>query len=460
MTQPAPKVVKVRQGLERKPFERGDHVELADRLATILRSEASTVFTDGQVWRYDHAAHIFKAAEPAQLSQIVQRFAGLEIRTGKKPQNLRLKAADIGGTIKLAQDQLTDSDFFASAPRGIVFENGFVRVTGERTTIDTHSPEHRARFAYPFEFNAKTYPNQLCKFLDEAFEGDADRTQKIRLIQEFVGLSMLGHATTYQAALVTVGDGANGKSVLTQVVEAAMPPGSSCAIPPQDFGQEYRRAMLAGKLLNVVSELPEAEILDAEAFKSVISGDSTTGREIRQAPFTFKPVAGHLFATNRLPGTQDQSHGFWRRFVVVTFNRVFMPHEQNRNLAKELIEQELPAIVGWFLAGAQRALLVGAFTIPESHQAALERWKQRADQVRAFLDDRCDKLPLSAELYQWTPAQSVYSHYRTWASNNGHRPVASNTFGERMRLLGLGSKPTMTAKLYPVAVRASGGAHE
>jgi putative DNA primase/helicase len=369
---------------------------------------------------------------------------------------LKLRATDIGGAIRLAQDQLADAEFFADAPRGIVFENGFVRVTGEQTIVDAHSPDHRARFAYPFAFEPNSFPTRFCEFLSQVFTGDHDQAEKIKLIQEFVGVSMLGLTTNYQMALVTVGDGANGKSVLTKVVEAAMPPGSACAIPPQDFGQEYRRALLAGKLLNVVSEVPEAEILDSEAFKSVISGDSTTGREIRQAPFTFKPVAGHLFATNRLPGTQDQSHGFWRRFVVTTFNRVFDPHEQNRYLAAELIRDELPAIVAWFLAGAQRALLKGTLTIPESHQAALDKWRQRADQVRAFVDERCERLPLDAETNRWTPAQSVYNRYRTWANDNGHRPVASNTFGERMRLLGLGSKATMSAKLYPVAVRAAG----
>ncbi len=453
----APKVVKVREGLEKKPFERGDHVELADRLVTILRSESSTVFTDGQVWRYDHGSHIFKTVESAQLSQIAQGFAGLQVRTGKKPHDLKLKASDVTGAIRLAQDQLSDASFFVNAPRGIVFENGFVRVTAEQTVVDQHSPEHRARFAYPFGFDPHSFPARFHKFLEDVFEGDSDRDQKIKLIQEFVGVSMLGMATLYQLVLVLIGDGANGKSVLNKVVEAAMPPGSACAIPPQDFGQEYRRAMLAGKLMNLVSELPESEILDSEAFKSVISGDSTTGREIRQAPFTFTPVAGHLFATNRLPGTQDQTYGFWRRFVVAMFNRVFLPHEQNRYLAAELIRDELPAIVAWFLAGAQRALLLGTLTIPESHQAALDKWKQRADQVLAFIDEKCERLPLDAETYRWTPAQSIYSRYRTWANDNGHRPVASNTFGERMRLIGLGGKHTMTGKLYPVAMQASGG---
>ncbi len=456
----APKIVKVREGLEKKPFERGDHVELADRLVTILRSESSTVFADGQVWRYDHGTHIFKILEPAELSQIVQGFAGLQVRSGKKLRDLRLKAADVGGAIRLAQDQLSDVQFFANAPRGIVFENGFVRITGEQTTVDAHSADHRARFAYPFAFEPKSFPARFCEFLSQIFEGDHDRADKVKLIQEFVGVSMIGCATIYQTGVIEVGDGSNGKGVLNQIVEAAMPPGSVCAIPPQDFGQEYRRAMLAGKLINIVSEVPEADILDTESFKSVISGDSTTGREIRQAPFTFKPVAGHLMATNRLPCTQDQTHGFWRRWALLTYNRVFLPHEQNKYLAAELIRDELPAIVAWFLAGAQRALLLGALTIPESHQAALDKWKQRADQILAFVDEKCERLPADAEQYQWTPASNVYNRYRTWANDNGHRPVASNTFGERMRLIGLPSKHTMTGKLYPVAMQASGGDHD
>ncbi len=35
--------------------------------------------------------------------------------------------------------------------------------------------------------------------------------------------------------------------------------------------------MLAGKLLNIVSELPEADILDSESWKSIVAGDTTTG---------------------------------------------------------------------------------------------------------------------------------------------------------------------------------------
>jgi putative DNA primase/helicase len=253
-----------------------------------------------------------------------------------------------------------------------------------------------------------------------------------------------------------LGDGSNGKGVVSQVAEAVMPPGSCCAIPPQDFSQEYRRALLAGKLLNVVSELPEADILESESFKDVIAGDSTTGREIRQSPFTFRPIAGHLFSANRLPGTVDQTHGFWRRFVLVTFNRTFLENEQDPELAERLINEELPAIVAWFLAGAQRVQLLKHYTIPASHAAALEKWKQNADQILSFIEAKCDRLEPNTDEHLWEPADGLYQRYRTWAGDNGHKALASNKFAERMRLLKLAGTHTRNGNFYPVRLRPNG----
>jgi phage/plasmid-associated DNA primase len=203
-------------------------------------------------------------------------------------------------------------------------------------------------------------------------------------------------------------------------------------------------------LLNVVSELPEADILDSESWKSVVDGSTMTGREIRQSPFTFRPVAGHVAAANRLPGTSDQTHGFWRRHIIVMFSRIFADHEQNPNLADEILKTETPAIVAWMLNGAQRVISNGVYTVPESSAKALAKWRAQADQVRAFTDDWTERLPLDAHVTEGEPADHLYKSYRMWAAENGHRPVASNTFGERMRLIGLESKPDGRVRRHPV----------
>ena len=436
--------------IDAAPFARGDHVELAQRVVAKLRAASPTTFTDGAFYQYDDRRGIFRHIEPAELSRIVQSFAGAMVKAKPKPKPLRLRKTDVRGASDLAADQIAESDFFCSARRGVAFADRFVEVTGRRLAHHEHAPENRARFAYDFGFVDNAQPRRLLEFFGEVFRDDTDAQAKAALLQEYAGISLLGLATRFQKALVLNGPGANGKGVVSSIIEQCMPPGSVAAIAPRNVGQEYRRALLAGKLIDIVAELPEADILDAESWKSVVAGDTMTGRDIRKAPFSFRPVAGHIYSANRLPGTADQTHGFWRRLVVIEFNRVFAEHEQNPYLAQEIVEHEKPAIVGWLLAGAQRVLAAGKLTMPASSDDLKQQWQTSADQVRAYIEDNVRRLPLDAPTYEWTPATTVYRFYKAWAANNGHRPVAANKFGERMRLLGLPSKSTGRARCYPV----------
>ncbi len=296
-------------------------------------------------------------------------------------------------------------------------------------------------------------PNRFLQFLAQVFRDDADAADKIKLLQEYVGASMFGLSTKYQRMLILLGQGSNGKSVFQQIAEATMPAGSVCAIAPQAFGQEYRRAMLAGKLLNIVSELPAADILDSENFKAIIAGDPITARQIFKEPFTFRPIAGHLCSANRLPVSADQSHGFWRRMIVLTFNRTFEACEQIPHLADDLIRDELPAIVSWFIGGAQRVQLQGGYTIPQSHQAALDQWRLASAPVRAFAEQRCERLPSGNEPSR-IPSRLLYAAYRQWCEDNGHKAVAINRFGEQMRDIGIAPEHKMNGSYYLVGLRS------
>ena len=261
--------------------------------------------------------------------------------------------------------------------------------------------------------------------------------------------SLVGIAPRYQRTILAKGTGENGKNALIDVALSAFPPSAVIAIAPQHFSDEYRRALLAGKRLNVVSELPEAEIIASESFKAIVTGDPIDGRHIRSSPFTFRSVAGHFFSANALPGTRDQTHGFWRRFAVVTFNRSFENDPaKDPEIASKIITAERPAIVSWMLVGAQRLLRAGRYTLPPSHDDALAVWRREADPVACFLDDCAEP----AE--NGTPAAHVYKRYTMWASENGHKAMSSTKFGQRMK--GLGKEPSARhgdARMYPIVMR-------
>lgn len=432
-------------------FENGDHVELGHRLNDELRKRGEIVCDEIGVSRYEESTGIWRVIEESERSKVVQSFHLSEVSTDTKP--LRLRASDISGACKLANDQIAKPGFFASAPRGVSFANGFLAVEGRSLILRPHSPANGVRFGYDFDYgNAPGCPI-WADFLESVFRDDEDRDDKISLLAEFCGAALLGMATRYQRCVVLIGGGANGKSVFGNTIASCFPPGSVTAIPPQDWAQEYRRAMLPAILLNTVNELPEADILDSEAFKAIVDGSNIMARRIREAPFMFSPRAGHVFAVNNLPGTNDQSDGFWRRYIAITFNRTFSPDEQDNDLTEKL-KSERAGIIEWMIDGARRLLEQGKLTVPASSGAALGEWRKQADTVSAFLEEETIR---SKSDYDTTQASKLYEAFAEWCKRNGHKAPSSTKFGRRMRALGISPiKGGHGVNIYPVVHIGSG----
>lgn len=430
-------------------FWRGDHAELADRLLdTLARDRALVVHDEGRLYAYEATSGIWKPQVLPHLRRIVKGFAGSPC--GLEGKTLKVKLADANGAATLAGDEVHAEGFFAVAPTGVSFRDGFLALGPDGAlTLRPLAPENRVRWGYDFAHDATASCPRWLAFLEETFEDEDDAAQRIALLQEFTGTSILGIATRFQRALCCPGPGSNGKGVVLAVLEGLMPPGTVESIAPQSWTNEYRLARLAGKLLNTVNELPEFELLDTEVVKCVISGDPTTARHIREAPFRFAPRAGHIFAANRLPRTSDSTHGFWRRFVVITFNRVVEESKQVPTLASDILAAERPAIVCWALAGAARALRQRGYTIPESSRAALEAWRSDADPLRRFIVE-CTRKPVRGQA--GVRASVAYLAYKTWCGENGDRPLAQNAFGSRLRSIGLGSRHTESGWVYPFII--------
>jgi putative DNA primase/helicase len=440
-----------------EPLKRGDHVELAQRFIVVLRVRGEFVFAAGETRLYEDPRGLWSPVSPEEQSRIVQSFAGVLRRSDDgRTSAMRVGRYDVFGALALAHDQIAEPDFFATAPPGIAFANGFVALDGDRLVLRKPAPENRARYAYPFGYTAGAEPDRLLRFLgDECYAGCDDAQERIECLREYVGSALLGVVTRYQRAVVLRGPGANGKSVVSAVLERAMPEGACVSIPPQQWGNEYRLAHLAGRRLNVVAELPEADIMASDTFKSVISGDPMTARQIREAPFTLRPRAGHLFAANALPGTVDQTHAFWRRFIVIEHPHVVPPERQDPRLADRLSEQT-PAIVAWLLEGARAAAARGLITTPASSAALVAEWQRRADQVRAFLDECTGPLPAAADPLDGVKASALYRAYSNWANTTGHRRLSSTSFAIRLTQIGVAKRHTRAGWLYDLELTIGG----
>ena len=298
---------------------RGDEREIAELHRAQLGEHV--VFTEGLTYRYS-SGFWKKLADAAQRAAI-GAYAGSTVGIGEKTSVLCLDDREIKGALHHFQDLVAQPDFFVQAAPGLCFENGFLRLDGAQLVLEPHSPEYRARHAYNFAFDRTLLCPVWHQYLASVWEPDSDRAEKVMAIQEFIGAALFGIAPKFKTALMLHGEADTGKSVCLTILRGLFPRGTVSSIGLHEFESEYSRARLAGKLLNVVAEVPNAELIRSEAFKAIVAGDQISGRQIYQQPFDITPIAAHAFAANSLPHVSDRSEGVWTRWLVLTFNRRF-----------------------------------------------------------------------------------------------------------------------------------------
>ena len=247
--------------------------------------------------------------------------------------------------------------------------------------------------------------------------------------------------------LILLGDGANGKSVFLKLLSALVGQNTSC-IPVDQFSRKEARAELEGKLLNISSEMSSKAWRDTSHLKAIVAGDEIEARKLYENSYSFKPTARVVVATNNLPQVMDHSHGFFRRLIILKFNRKFSPAEQNRDLEQELLE-ELPGILVWAVVGQQTLLAQAAFTIPKSSEEYLARYQVESDDVLLFLDEEME----SASTGDGILSKHLYALYQRWAKDSGLPSMDKYTFGKRLSRAGISSRHTRGGTAYALKMK-------
>lgn len=412
----------------------GSEAEVARYVLGTMEASAPRLRHDrGRLWRYAADEGVWRPVRPSEVYGAVTELDGTWYGVGKGRRRLKVGARTCSHVLELVRSYRDSPGWFGRAAGGVAFAGGtVVRVDGGRLEASGASPDHRLTHALPFAWDPKAGAPTFEGVIARAFRGCADADERRELLLGFAGTCLVGRATTYQKALLLVGEGANGKSTLMDAVAALFPSGARCSIPPQLLGDPYHRAELAGALINVVSEVPETDIVAAEAFRAFVTGDEIPARRIREAPFSYRPRAGHLWAANNMPGARDFSDAFWRRWLVVHFPNAIPEAERDPKIV-DRIRGELPGVARLVLEAAARVEARGGYLEPASSRRSLDAWRRDADQVAAFAEDR---LEAASDADEAVPASRLYDAYRVWATRNGHRPLSNRRFGERLVRLG------------------------
>jgi putative DNA primase/helicase len=330
----------------------------------------------------------------------------------------RAKAAKLSDTRKLVERSCiipSDRDFndikgFLNVKNGMFYIQ--TKILGE------HRKAYLSTIQLKVNYNPAAKSPRWEQFLVEVFEGDPEL---IALIQEFMGYS-LNPDTRYEKALLMIGEGANGKSTLIKVWEQLLGAENISSVTLSNLKDQFHRVTLHRKLLNMAAESNSMTVNQSDYFKRIVSGDTIDAAHKHKPVFSFRPYARLVFAMNRMPQVKDTSHGFYRRLILVPFNRKFEGEDADRGLSNKLLA-ELDGIFLWALEGLARLYQNDGFTEPQSSRKRLAGYKRANNPVVAFVEDCCE---LEADAS--TKKQDLYKQFKDYCSDYGYSAGSDNEF--------------------------------
>jgi putative DNA primase/helicase len=335
----------------------------------------------------------------------------------------------------------------------ICLNNGTLNpITGEMLE---HSVDHRLTNKLDIAFDPQATCPVWLQTLDEIFQPDEDKVEKIQLLQEFIGYCQIPD-TSLQQFLWMVGAGGNGKSLILSVVTALIGKENISYAHLENLSEKFVRAELQGKLVNISSEMSSQATVSDGYLKQITAGDIIQAERKNERPFSFKPYARLIGATNSLPRLLDHSGGFFRRAMILRLNRQFSEAEQDKQREARILA-ELPGILNWALRGLQCVLQRGHYLIPDSCRSEAVQYRVNSDPVRQFSEEF---LVNTSDKKDWVSSSEIYAKYKSWSAENGYSAVASNKFSDRLIEIGFKKEKRNSGKFWNATFYLASGAPE
>lgn len=407
-----------------EPVSAVDHLALA-RLSIEAVGAENIICAGPFVWMWSDAG-VWKQRDDRMVKQSVQRTV--------EANGVPVSSSLVNGVTDVLKTEIfrPDHEFNLGEVETVNCLNGQIVPDGDGWRLEPHCRDHYRTTQIPVAFDPDARAPRFEAYLDEVFEPDRDREEKKAALLEMMGYTLMSHAL-HEQFVILIGEGSNGKSVLLTVLENLCGPKNTAGVQPSNFDRSFQRAHLDQKLANIVTEIKQGEVIADAELKGITSGERTTVEHKFQDPFDMHPFATCWFGTNHMPHTRDFSDALFRRALILTFRRVFAPHEKDPML-KVKLREELPGILNLALAAYRRACMVG-FTSPASSEEAKDQWRLEADQVAMFVEEKCTRSERGR-----IAVSEIFAEYQAWAKQSGiSKTVTLKSLRDRLTKLGFGS---------------------
>lgn len=304
----------------------------------------------------------------------------------------------------------------------IPVRNGYVHVGRHGAELKPAERTLGLRHVLNCSFDPEAGAPEFAQFVGRALPDPDVRAR----VQEYVGYTFLADAR-FQRAQLWLGEGANGKGLLSAIVRALHHRWASVALDELDG---FERSVVMGASLIFADEVPRGRIHE-QTLKKMVSGDPIAINRKYQAVVSVEVTGKWIACGNHLPAVTDHSTGFWRRWDIIPFGATVPECERDPELGRRIISNELAGVLNWALDGLQRLLARGRFdpVVPLAMRRAMLDAKVETNSMLAWAEESDITVGGPCKILK----SEVFSLYREWCSENALQTLGSIQFWKRLR---------------------------
>ena len=265
-------------------------------------------------------------------------------------------------------------------------------------------------------------PKLFYNYLQEVYYPD-----DIKTLQQYCGYCLIP-TTALQKALIVIGDGGEGKSVIGSILHGIFGNSNIYRAKIKKLNSEFGQCDLFGKLLMIDDDLSENALTDTSIFKELVTAkrEITVNKKYVQG-FTFTPYARFIiFGNFTLQALYDISNGFARRQLVLQAKPKNENRVDNPFLDEEIVKNEAEGVINWLVQGLNE-LIKNNFSlyVSERTNEVSEQLKRESDSVILFLDE-CSDVLIKPDLM--IHSNDLYKCYEEFCEENVLVTLKSKTF--------------------------------
>lgn len=444
------------QGLE--PFRSTDlwagklFVRLYGHRARFCNRRGGWYAYDGKRWVRAETGELERLAKelPPFLLRLASEEADSDRRSAIAKFAARMESAQkLGAVLEMASTEegvcVAPSAFDTDSFKFNV-QNGTLVINPEKATVrlQPHRPEDLITNISPAEWRGIEAPAPLyMKFLCESSGGDREL---MGFRQRLAGYALTGDTReqvfVYAFGLPAGGKGTDTRAQCDVLGTYAMAAEMATFLEMRADKTRNDLAGLAGSRLVVATETPEGRAFNEELIKKLTGQDTISARFLFKEYFEFRATFKIRFEGNHRPAVRTGDGAFWRRVLIVPFDRPVPESKRDRRLGEKLqTPEERAGILAWMVRGCLDWLR-GGLRVPQKVKAAVAEYRKAEDQVARFLDEMCEtgegRRCLSVILYE---------RYTGWALTGGEKPLTKVAFGKKLDEKGFPLAPDHRTRL-------------